>query len=68
MLGFKPEKASHPELEAFLQHYGFLATTEIATVLDITNEEVERKLKSLMLQQKVEAVPFKYGTFWKWIA
>ncbi|GAF13609.1 YjbH-like, GTP pyrophosphokinase domain [Bacillus sp. JCM 19046] len=68
MLGFKPEKASHPELEAFLQHYGFLATTEIATVLDITNEEVERKLKLLMLQQKVEAVPFKYGTFWKWIA
>ncbi|AIC95086.1 ClpXP adapter SpxH family protein [Shouchella lehensis] len=68
MLGFTPERASHPNLEAFLCHYGFLATSEIATVLDKSPEEVERSLKSLMLQQKVEAVPFKYGTFWKWIA
>ncbi|MFS0787286.1 ClpXP adapter SpxH family protein [Shouchella sp. 1P09AA] len=68
MLGHKPERASHPQLEAFLCHYGFLATSEIATVLDKSPEEVERSLKTLMLQQKVEAVPFKYGTFWKWIA
>ncbi|MFB4210869.1 ClpXP adapter SpxH family protein [Shouchella sp. JSM 1781072] len=68
MLGHKPERASHPQLEVFLRHYGFLATSEIATVLDKSPEEVERSLKTLMLQQKVEAVPFKYGTFWKWIA
>ncbi|WP_082407025.1 ClpXP adapter SpxH family protein [Bacillus sp. JCM 19041] len=68
MLGYKPNKAIQPELESFLKHYGFLATAEVATVLDISDEEAEKQLKSLMLQQKVEAVPFKYGTFWKWIA
>ncbi|GIN11500.1 UPF0413 protein YjbH [Shouchella clausii] len=67
MLGFVPAKATPPTLEGLLQTYGFLATAEVAMVLDLSCEEAEKKLKTLMLQQKVEAVPYEYGTFWKWL-
>ncbi|WP_059104001.1 ClpXP adapter SpxH family protein [Shouchella shacheensis] len=67
MLGYKPEKAKTISLEDFLQRYGFVATVEVATVFDMCEEEAEKQLKALMLQQKVEAVPFKYGTFWRYV-
>ncbi|TWI53289.1 ClpXP adapter SpxH family protein [Halalkalibacter nanhaiisediminis] len=65
MLGFKPEPAPSLSIEEFLAQYHFVATIEVAVVFDLTEEEAERRLKALMLQQKVESVPVKYGTFWR---
>ncbi|MCM2675052.1 DsbA family protein [Shouchella plakortidis] len=67
MLGFKPERAESVDLEGFLKQHSFVATVECAAVLDISEEEAIKRLKILRLQQKVEAVPYKYGTFWRYI-
>ncbi|MGN7310088.1 ClpXP adapter SpxH family protein [Alkalicoccobacillus gibsonii] len=67
MLGFKPERAEPIGLEGFLKQHSFVATVECAAALDISEEEATKQLKLLKLQQKVEAVPYKYGTFWRYI-
>lgn len=68
MLGFKPRRAEPISLEQFFAKYGFAATIEVAVVFDLTEEEAERRLKKLVLQQKVEAIPVKHGTFWRYLA
>ncbi|WP_088103496.1 ClpXP adapter SpxH family protein [Halalkalibacter urbisdiaboli] len=67
MLGFEPKRAPRITLEAFLKRYLFVATIEVAVVFDMSEEEAEKELKTLVLQQKVEAVPVKYGTFWRYL-
>ncbi|WP_100404838.1 ClpXP adapter SpxH family protein [Bacillus solitudinis] len=66
MLGYEPKRSPEITLEAFLKRYLFVATIEVAVVFDMSPEEAERQLKTLMLQQKVEPVPVKYGTFWRY--
>lgn len=63
----QPIKASPPPLESFLKQYKFVATKEIAVVYDLTIPQVEREMKKLLLKQKVESVPVKYGMFWRYI-
>lgn len=63
----KPIKASPPPLESFLKYFKLVATKEIAVVYDMTNSQVEREMKKLLLKQKVEQIPVKYGVFWKYI-
>jgi predicted DsbA family dithiol-disulfide isomerase len=63
----QPVKASPPPLESFLKQYKFVATKEIAVVYDMTISQVEREMKKLLLKQKVESVPVKYGMFWRYI-
>ncbi|MGM7719586.1 ClpXP adapter SpxH family protein [Metabacillus sp. Hm71] len=61
-------KPSHtPPLEIFLKHYQFVASTEIATVYNMTLSEVEKELKKLVLSQAVEKVQAKHGTFWRYL-
>jgi predicted DsbA family dithiol-disulfide isomerase len=67
MLGFCPEPTPPPPLESFLSYFKFVATKEIAVVYDMAIHEVEREMKKLQLKQKVEKVPVKYGTFWRYI-
>ncbi|MEC2073766.1 ClpXP adapter SpxH family protein [Alkalihalophilus marmarensis] len=67
LLGYTPEKAEPISIEEFLKRYNFVATIEVAVVFDLAPEEAEKQLKLLKLQQKVEAVPVKYGTFWRYI-
>ncbi|WP_368503801.1 ClpXP adapter SpxH family protein [Alkalihalophilus sp. As8PL] len=67
LLGHPPKKAAPISIEEFLKRYNFVATIEVAMVFDLTEEEAEKQLKLLKLQQKVEAVPVKYGTFWRYI-
>jgi predicted DsbA family dithiol-disulfide isomerase len=62
-----PEPASPPPLEEFLQYFKFVATKEIAVVYNLETNEVEREMKKLLLKQKVELVPVKYGTFWRYL-
>ncbi|HET7579561.1 MAG TPA: ClpXP adapter SpxH family protein [Bacillales bacterium] len=68
MLGRQPQTAEPPAIEAFLKKYPFVATKEIAVVYDLSCEEVEREMKKLQLKQKVERIPVKYGTFWRYSA
>ena len=65
MLGRKPKPAPLPSLEDFMKCFKFVASKEIAVVYNINEQEVEHKMKKLMLKQKVELVPVKYGTFWR---
>lgn len=67
MLGYKPTRADRLSIEQFLSMYDFVATVEVAVVFDLTEEEAERRLKKLVLQQKVKCVPVKYGMFWRYI-
>ncbi|OLO37226.1 dithiol-disulfide isomerase [Alkalihalophilus pseudofirmus] len=67
LLCFTPEPSQSITLEKFLSYYNFVATKEVAVVFNVSIVEAERMLKRLMLQQKVERVPVKYGTFWRYI-
>lgn len=67
MLGFKPKPAKLPSLEKFLMRFDLVATIEVSVVFDITEEEAEKRLKALVLQQKVESVPAKFGIFWRYL-
>lgn len=67
MLGCKPEPHPLPPLEVFLRYFDFVATKEIAVVYDLPLEDAKKEMKKLRLLQKVEEVPVKHGTFWKYI-
>lgn len=63
-----PEPSSPPPLEEFMKYFKFVAAKEIAVVYNLELHEVEKEMKKLMLKQKVELVPVKYGTFWRYIS
>lgn len=68
MLENQPKAEEPPEIENFLKKYPFVATKEIAVVYDLSCEEADRKMKKLQLQQLVEKVPVKNGTFWRYVS
>lgn len=65
MLPEKPEPAKPPSIENFIKHYKMVATKEVAVVYDMTSAQAEKEMKKLLLKQKVEQVPAKYGMFWR---
>jgi predicted DsbA family dithiol-disulfide isomerase len=67
LLQNSPEPTSPPPLEQFLQYFKFVATKEISVVYNMQMNEVEKEMKKLLLKQKVELVPVKYGTFWRYV-
>lgn len=67
MLDKKPEPSSIPPLEQFLRHYKLVASKEISVVYEMPISQVEKEMKKWILQQKVEKIPAKYGTFWRYI-
>ncbi|MFB5661410.1 ClpXP adapter SpxH family protein [Alteribacillus sp. HJP-4] len=67
MLGEPPQARAQLDLEEFLSRYSFVATKEVAVVFDWSEKQAEARLKKLLLQQKLEKVPVKYGTFWRYI-
>jgi predicted DsbA family dithiol-disulfide isomerase len=67
MLESKPEPAPLPALEDFLKQFKFVASREVAVVYNLEEQEAIHQLKKLMLRQKVEVVPVKYGTFWRYV-
>ncbi|CAG9622835.1 ClpXP adapter SpxH family protein [Sutcliffiella rhizosphaerae] len=67
MLGERPFPKMLPPLEDFLKQFSFVATKEISVVYNLPIGEVEHELKKLQFAQKVEKVPVKYGTFWRYI-
>ncbi|WP_079508115.1 ClpXP adapter SpxH family protein [Mesobacillus jeotgali] len=67
MLQAKPNAAQPPNLEQFLKQYKMVASKEVAVVYDMTVQQAEKELKKLMLKQKVEQIPAKYGMFWRYL-
>ncbi|MGG0463123.1 ClpXP adapter SpxH family protein [Priestia aryabhattai] len=65
MLEIDPDPACLPPLRSFLSCFQFVASQEVAVVYGLSLEEAEKELKKLQLQQVVERVPVKYGTFWR---
>jgi predicted DsbA family dithiol-disulfide isomerase len=68
MLSIRPEPQPLPPLEHFLEYYQLVATKEIAVVYDLSMNQVEKDMKKWMLQKKVEKIPAKHGTFWKYLS
>jgi predicted DsbA family dithiol-disulfide isomerase len=67
MLSEEPEKNQPPPLEKFLEYFKLVASKEIAVVYNMSISQVEREMKQLLLLQKVEQLPAKYGTFWRYV-
>lgn len=67
MLSEQPVKNPPPPLETFLKYFKLVASKEIAVVYNMTISQVEREMKKLLLLQKVEQLPAKYGTFWRYV-
>lgn len=67
MLQAEPDPSPAPPLEVFLNYFKFVASKEISVVYNMPINEVEHELKKLLLKQKVEKVPVKYGTFWRYL-
>ena len=67
MLAEKPRQSPLPPLEVFMKFFKLVASQEIAVVYNMSVAQVEREMKKLLLKQKVEQIPAKYGTFWKYI-
>ncbi|MFC3040571.1 ClpXP adapter SpxH family protein [Virgibacillus xinjiangensis] len=61
-----PIPSEKPPLEDFLSFYGTVGDKEISVVYDWTEAKTEREMKKLQLRQKVERIPVKYGSFWKY--
>ncbi len=67
MLMEEPSQSPPPPLEVFMKVFRLVASQEIAVVYNMSIIQVEREMKKLLLKQKVEQIPAKYGTFWKYI-
>ncbi|WP_160112431.1 hypothetical protein [Salicibibacter kimchii] len=48
-----------------MKNDGLVATQEVAQVYDLSMKEATSRLKALQLQQKIECIPVKKGSFWK---
>ncbi|XKF67538.1 DsbA family protein [Virgibacillus necropolis] len=67
MLQKDPSPGNKPELEEFMAFYGVVGNKEISVVYDWTLAQTDKEMKKLQLKQKVEKIPVKYGSFWKYI-
>ncbi|MBB6448481.1 putative DsbA family dithiol-disulfide isomerase [Geomicrobium halophilum] len=65
MLGDYPQARKKMDIDEFVRTYQFVATQEVAEVYDLSMKEANARLKALQLQQKVESIPVKRGTFWQ---
>lgn len=67
ILQINPIPSSRPPLEEFLKFYKVVGNKEISVVYDWSLEKTEKEMKKLLFQQKVERIPVKYGSFWKFV-
>jgi predicted DsbA family dithiol-disulfide isomerase len=66
MLGTKSlNRQTPPSLEELFAKYSTLATREIASIYNISEQTAERELKKQMLQQKLERINLEEDTLWK---
>ncbi len=68
MLEDSVRPAELPPLEQYLEENPVAATQDLVTIYDLPSHKIERKLKKLQLQRKVQKVQAKRGAFWKYTA
>jgi predicted DsbA family dithiol-disulfide isomerase len=66
MLESYPKPAEMPPLELFLRSNPIIATQDLAVIYDQSDQQIERQMKKLQLQRKVQKICAKSGTFWKY--
>ncbi|RDW18276.1 dithiol-disulfide isomerase [Oceanobacillus arenosus] len=68
MLQRSPIPSEKPPLEEFIKHYEVVGSKEISIVYNWTMVKTEKEMKKLQFSRKVERIPVKYGSFWKYIS
>ncbi|RYM01756.1 DsbA family protein [Sporolactobacillus sp. THM7-7] len=68
LLGKKPIPRKAPQLQQYFKENLFLTTKEVSVVYDLSEEHALKELRKLQLQQVIEPITIKSGTFWKYIA
>ncbi|MFD1360155.1 ClpXP adapter SpxH family protein [Lentibacillus salinarum] len=63
-----PVPSSKPPLESFVEYYQVVGSKEVSVVYDWSPAKTDKEMKKLKLQQTVEKIPVKCGTFWKYVA
>ncbi|WP_249315300.1 ClpXP adapter SpxH family protein [Bacillus sp. FJAT-49711] len=66
MLERHPKPAEKPPLEIFLSTHPIMASKDLAMIYDVPVQQIEKQLKKLQLQQKVQKIHAKNGPFWKY--
>ncbi|MCR2820983.1 DsbA family protein [Lederbergia panacisoli] len=66
MLERHPKPAEKPPLELFLSAHPIVASKDLAMIYDLPVQQIEKQLKKLQLQQKVQKIDAKNGPFWKY--
>ncbi|MCP8968318.1 ClpXP adapter SpxH family protein [Ectobacillus ponti] len=56
-----------PPLEALLQCFEFISTNELAIIYDMSEADVMREMKKLLLKRKVVQVPTERDMYWKFV-
>src|SRR5690606_4540124 len=68
MLERFPKPAEKPPLELFLTNHPIMASKDLALIYDVPIQQIEKQMKKLQLQQKVQKIHAKNGSFWKYNA
>lgn len=68
LLGETPAAIPPPFLEEYFKQQVLLATKEVSVVYDLPEEDALKELRKLQLQQVIEPIVLKSGTYWKYIA
>ncbi|WP_407657968.1 ClpXP adapter SpxH family protein [Lederbergia citri] len=66
MLERFPKPAEKPPLELFLTNHPIMASKDLALIYDVPVQQIEKQMKKLQLQQKVQKIHAKNGSFWKY--
>lgn len=67
MLGGYAHPANIPPLEKYLSSQSIISTHDLSIMYDVPYQQMERKMKKLQLQRKVEKVHSANGSYWKWL-
>lgn len=68
MLGGYVQPTELPPLELYLSANPMVSTRDLAVIYDMPVQKIERKMKKLQLQRRVERIHTKNGSYWKYIA
>ena len=64
-MGTPIEKSLPPKLETYIQQKQLVTMEELLTIYEWPEKLLNKELKKLMLQQKVEKLNYPDGKFWK---
>lgn len=65
MLGGYAQPAKIPPLEKYLSGQMIVSTHDLSIIYDMPYQQMERKMKKLQLQRKVEKIDTANGSYWK---